>query len=62
VQSLYKAFKGWEAQTSQLAPHDLQRLVGLIRGDMQKIIAIVTEMTFNERDGAIEAVRTDDTL
>ena len=62
VQGLYEAFKGWEAQASQLVPHDLQRLVGLIRGDMQKIIAIVTEMTFNERDGAIEAVRTDDTL
>ncbi len=62
VQGLYKAFKGWEAQASQLAPHDLQRLVGLIRGDMQSFIAIVTEMTSNERDGAIEAGRTGDTL
>jgi len=30
VQGLYEAFKGWEAQASHLAPHDLQRLVGLI--------------------------------
>ncbi len=62
VQGLYEAFKGWESQVSQLAPHDLQRLVGLIRGDMQSFIASVTEMTSNERDGAIEAVRTGDTL
>lgn len=62
VQGLYKAFKGWESQVSQLAPHDLQRLVALIRGDMQKFIAIVTEMTSNERDGVIEVERTGDTL
>jgi len=62
VQGLYEAFKGWEAQVSHLAPHDLQRLVGLIRDDMQSFIASVTEMTSNERDGAIEAVRTGDTL
>lgn len=62
VLGLYEAFKGWEAQVSHLAPHDLQRLVGLIRDDMQSFIASVTEMTSNERDGAIEAVRTGDTL
>jgi len=62
VQGLYEAFKGWEAQASQLVPHDLQRLVGLIRGDMQKFIAIVIEMTSNERDGVIEVERTGDTL
>ncbi len=33
-----------------------------IRGDMQKFIAIVTEMTSNERDGAIEVEPTGDTL
>jgi len=62
VQGLYEAFKDWEAHVSQLAPHDLQRLLGLIRGDMQKFIAIVTEMTSNERDGAIEVEPTGDTL
>ncbi len=62
VQGLYEAFKGWEAQVSHLVPHDLQRLVGLIRDDMQSFIASVTEMTSNERDGAIEAVSTGDTL
>jgi len=52
VQGLYEAFKGWEAQVSQLAPHDLQRLVGLIRGDMQSFIVSVTEMTADGQKGA----------
>ncbi len=51
VQGLYEAFKGWEAQVSQLAPDDLRRLVGLIHGDMQSFIANITEMTSNEREG-----------
>jgi len=45
VQGLYEAFKAWEAQVSQLPPADLQRLVGLIHGDMQSFMESVTEMT-----------------
>jgi len=62
VRALYEAFKGWETQVSQLAAHDLQRLVGLIHGDMHNFIAIVTEMTANERDGDREAGRASTTL
>lgn len=50
VQGLYEAFKGWETQVSQLTPHDLQRLVGLIRGDMQNLIASITEMTSHAQE------------
>jgi len=42
---LYEAFKAWEAQVSQLPPADLQRLVGLIHGDMQSFMERVTKMT-----------------
>jgi len=52
VQGLYEAFKGWEVQVSQLPPDDLRRLVGLIHGDMQSLIASITEMTSHEREGA----------
>jgi len=45
VQVLYEAFKAWEARVSQLPPADLQRLVGLIHGDMQSFMESVTEMT-----------------
>jgi len=62
VQALYEAFKGWETQVSQLAAHDLQRLVGLIHGDRHNFIAIVTEMTANERDGDSEMGRASTTL
>jgi len=50
VQGLYEAFKGWETQVSQLTPHDLRRLVGLIRGDMQNLIASITEMTSHAQE------------
>jgi len=50
VQGLYEAFKVWEAQASQLAPRDLRRLVGLIRGDMQNFIASITEMTSHAQE------------
>lgn len=49
VQGLYEAFKAWEAQVSHLPPADLQRLVGLIHGDMQSFMESVTEMTSKER-------------